>query len=386
MSLTDGFAGLRDDRRIWSISGTNFLNDHLSRGKLMRPANPLPRQDLDLILEKTANFWEEVRGRRIFLTGGTGFFGCWLVESFCHINQALDLGARLVILTRDPGRFAVKCPHLATNSAVALHRGDIRTFIFPEGGFAHVVHCATGTNANTAAEDPLGTFSTIVAGTERILQFALASGARKFLLTSSGAVYGRQPANLSHIPESYAGAPDPLDPASVYAEGKRAAELLCALYRNQGLDCKIARCWAFCGPHLPLDQHFAIGNFIGDVLAGRPIQIRGDGSPRRSYLYAADLAVWLWTILLRGPALVPINVGSAHDVSIFELAQVVAKTLNKTEVKVAKPAISAAAPARYVPSVDRARDLLGLQETVALEESIRRTANWHGHGDSASKS
>jgi dTDP-glucose 4,6-dehydratase len=170
-----------------------------------------------------------------------------------------------------------------------------------------------------------------------------------------------------------------VDPASVYAEGKRTAELLCALYQKTGrIDCKIARCWAFCGPYLPLDQHFAIGNFIGDVLAGRPIQIQGDGTPRRSYLYAADLAVWLWTILFRAPALVPVNVGSAHDVSILELAQTIAITLNpQTVIRIARQAVAGTAPLRYVPCVDRAHEVLGLRETIGLEECIRRTAGWY---------
>src|SRR5581483_2337267 len=215
-------------------------------------------------------------------------------------------------------------------------------------------------------------------GTERVLQFAAACGARRFLLTSSGAVYGRQPPEITHLPEDWNGSPDPLDPASVYGESKRAAELLCALYQTGGLECKIARCWAFCGPHLPLDRHFAIGNFIADVLAGRPIQIQGDGTPRRSYLYAADLAVWLWTILFRAPALVPFNVGSAHDVSILELARSVAATLNpQTEIRVGREPLPGAAPMRYVPSVDRAREVLGLRQNIGLEECIRKTAEWH---------
>jgi nucleoside-diphosphate-sugar epimerase len=351
----------------------------VSYRRLMSPAKPLPREDLELVLEQTALLWEEARGQRIFLTGGTGFIGCWLVESFCHINQALNLGARMVVLTRDPPAFTAKCPHLTANAALVLHRGDVRSFTFPDGEFAYIIHAATDTIAKALADVRLHTFSTIVGGTERALQFAVAASVRKFLLTSSGAVYGQQPPGITHVPESYPGSPSPVDPASVYGEGKRTAELLCALHQQAGrLDCKIARCWAFCGPHLPLDQHFAVGNFIADVLAGRAIDIKGDGTPRRSYLYAAELAVWLWTILFRAPSLVPINVGSAHDVSILELAQTVAITLNpQTEIRVARPAVAGAAPLRYVPCVDRAGEVLGLRQIIGLEECIRRTAKWY---------
>jgi dTDP-glucose 4,6-dehydratase len=334
---------------------------------------------LELILEQTAPLWEEVRGQRLFLTGGTGFFGCWLVESFCYANGQLGLQAEATILTRNPAAFAKKCPHLAADAAVKLHAGDVRNFSFPSGEYKYVIHAATETSGKQAAETPTELFSTIIAGTERVLEFAATQGTEKFILTSSGAVYGKQPPELTHVPETYGGAPDPLNPANVYAEGKRVAELLCAIYQQRGgLDCKIARGWAFCGPYLPLDRHFAIGNFIGDVLAGRPIQIQGDGSARRSYLYAADLAVWLWTILFRAPALVPVNIGSAHDLSILELAQTVAATLDpQTEIRVAQQLVPGAVPSRYVPCVDRARELLGLRPTIGLEECIRRTAAWH---------
>jgi len=346
-------------------------------------APPLPLADLDLILAQTRQLWPEMRDQRLFLTGGTGFFGCWLVESFCHINRTLELGARVTVLSRDPAKFLAKCPHLANEPAIALHRGDVRNFTFPAGEFGYVIHAATETKAKQGVDKPLEMLSTILAGTERTLEFAIQRGARKFLLTSSGAVYGRQPPELTHVPETYTGAPDPLNPASDYGEGKRTSELMCALYqkaaaaKGSAFEAKIARCWAFCGPHLPLDAHFAIGNFIGDVMAGRPISIGGDGTPRRSYLYAAELATWLWTILLRGPALIPINVGSGRDVSIHELAEIVAATLAAaTPIQVAKQATPGAAPARYVPSVERAGQLLGLRETVSLEEAIRRTFAW----------
>ena len=346
-------------------------------------AAPLPIADLNLILTQTQDLWAEMRGQRLFLTGGTGFFGCWLVESFCHVNRELKLGAQVTILSRDPAKFLAKCPHLSRNPAIALHTGDVRDFTFPDGEFKFVIHAATETTAKQANDEPLEMLSTILAGTERTLKFAAQCGARKFLLTSSGAVYGRQPADMTHVPENYPGAPDPLDFASDYAEGKRASELMCALYqraaaaKGSAFEAKIARCWAFCGPHLPLDAHFAIGNFIGDVIAGRPISIGGDGTPRRSYLYAADLTIWLWTILFRAPALVPINVGSAHDVSIRELAEVVAATLlPATQIHIAKQAVPGAVPSRYVPSVQRAETLLSLREMVGLEDAIQRTFAW----------
>lgn len=341
--------------------------------------------DLAQIADATQGLWGEMRGERVFLTGGTGFFGCWLVESFCHVNRELGLNARLTILTRDARAFAEKCPHLASDEAVELLTGDVRTFVFPEGEYRYVIHAATEARARQAAEAPLEMFSTIVDGTERALQFAASHGTEKFLLTSSGAVYGRQPDDMTHVPETYQGGPDPLHPASVYGEGKRAAELLCALYEQRGgMECKIARCWAFCGAHLPLDQHFAIGNFIGDVLAGRAIEIRGDGTPRRSYLYAADLAAWLWTVLFRAPGRMALNVGSDRDLSILEVAEAVAAVLNpKTEIRVAGTPAPGAAPARYVPSIERARTMLGLDVRTPLEEAIRRTADWYeGKGHS----
>jgi dTDP-glucose 4,6-dehydratase len=343
-------------------------------------SHPLFVEDLDSVLEQTRDVWDEMRDQRVFITGGTGFFGCWLVESFCHVNRALNLRSRIMVLTRNAAAFSKKCPHLVTDPAVELCVGDVRSFEFPDGEYRYVIHAATDASARQAAENPLEMFSTIVTGTERALEFAATHGTKAFLLTSSGAVYGKQPDSMTHVPEGYTGAPDPLNFASVYAEGKRGSELLCALYqKTRGVNCKIARCWAFCGPHLPLDAHFAIGNFIGDVLAGRPIQVQGDGTSRRSYLYAADLSIWLWTILFRAPALMPLNVGSANDLSIYQLAQVVAATLNPAaEIKVAVQALPGVPPSRYVPSVDRAREALGLREIVGIEENIRRTARWYG--------
>jgi len=338
---------------------------------------PLARRDLDLVLSLTRELWDEARGQHIFITGGTGFFGCWLVESFCHINLELGLGAQATVLTRDPAKFRAKCPHLADDSAITLLAGDVCSFVSPEGEFRYIVHAATEAVVQPSAGEML---ATTVEGTRQALEFARRCGAKRFLLTSSGAVYGRQPAEITHVPETYVPAPEAVDAVNAYSEGKRRAEMVCGeMTRGTEIEVAIARCWAFCGPHLALDAHFAIGNFIRDAIAGKTIAIGGDGTPRRSYLYAADLTVWLWTMLFRAPALVPINVGSAHDVSIRELAETVARVLApESEIHVAKERVHGSPLARYVPSVQRARELLGLRETVGLEEQILRTAEWHG--------
>ena len=141
----------------------------------------------------------------------------------------------------------------------------------------------------------------------------------------------------------------------------------------------IARCFAFVGPYLPLDAHFAVGNFIRDGLRGGPIRVSGDGTPYRSYLYAADLAIWLWTILLQRAVGAPVQrrLGGG-DLTIAELAQLVAaRSRQSVPVDVARAATAGASAERYVPAVTRAQSELGLRLTVPLEEGIRRTVGWH---------
>jgi dTDP-glucose 4,6-dehydratase len=253
----------------------------------------------------------------------------------------------------------------------------VRDFDFPPGRFSHIIHAATESTSGLNERDPLLMLDSIVGGTRRTLDFAVASGARKFLLTSSGAVYGKQPPELTHVPESYAGAPDPLDPHSAYGEGKRVAELLCSIYcQRHGLETKIARCFAFVGPHLPLDVHFAIGNFIRDQLAGGPIRVNGDGTPFRSYLYAADLAIWLWTILVKGEPCRAYNVGSERHLTIAQLGASVASALGGDRgLQIGTRPVPGLRTKRYVPATHRVRGELGLREYIALDEAIRRTAS-----------
>lgn len=320
-----------------------------------------------------------MRHQRIFTTGSTGFFGHWLLESFLAANRAFDLQAQAVVLTRSAQNFRQRCPHLTENSAVELVEGDVRTFAFPAGEFPFVIHAATDSVAPASPHAAEDLFSTIVDGTRRCLEFAESHGTGKFLLTSSGAVYGPQPSGMTHMEESYSGAPNPLHPGSEYGEGKRAAEMLCGMAaRRTRMECKVARCFAFVGPHLPLDAHFAIGNFIRDAVHGGPILIQGDGTPMRSYLYAADLAIWLWTMLFRAPSARAFNVGSANAHSIRTVAEEVAAVIHPgMEIRAARQPVPGAPLHRYVPDVSAAVRELGLRESISLREAIQRTVAWH---------
>jgi dTDP-glucose 4,6-dehydratase len=338
----------------------------------------LDPKDLDHILHHTSTLWEELRGQRVFITGGTGFFGHWLLESLLWINDILNLDVKVVLLSRNPAVFSAKYPQLANHPAVSWIQGDVKTFDFPDGDFPYIIHAASEGDNKLAQENPLAIFNTIVEGTRRVLELSRTHNTRKLLFTSSGAVYGNQPLELTQIPEDYVGAPDVMNPLSAYGEGKRAAEMLCNLYSHQfGFEAKIARCFAFVGPYLPLDANYAIGNFIRDALNDGPIVIKGDGTPFRSYLYAADLAIWLWTILSRGEKCRPYNVGSKNDQTIAQLALDVAHTFHQSpEIHIMQISQPNTIVRRYTPSIERASSELELNTYICLDDAIQRTASW----------
>jgi nucleoside-diphosphate-sugar epimerase len=337
---------------------------------------PLPVEDLDHVLAHTGKFWAGARGAKFFITGGTGFFGTWLLESFVRANDTLGLEMRATVLTRDSAAFAQKAPHLAARGDLAFHQGELRTFAFPAGRFTHLIHAAADTAVWTKNESAAGLIERISEGMRHLLDFAAAAGVRNFLHVSSGAVYGPQPAALTHVPEDCPGLADPLPAGAAWAEGKRVAEQLCLTHAaKHGYSLKIARCFAFVGPHL--DENYAIGNFTRDALNGRPIQVTGDGTPHRSYLYAADLAIWLWTLLFAGAPGRAYNVGSPAGLSIAEAARAVAAASGEgLPVKISAAPAAGAPLNRYVPSVERAGTELGLRAWIPLDEAIRKTLAW----------
>lgn len=323
--------------------------------------------------------WRSLAGQKIFITGGTGFVGKWLLATLLDANAAFGLGCRITVLSRNPASFLNDWP--AMDGRVDWITGDVRDF--PIGTEKHdvIIHAATDVVAQASPED---VFSTCLEGTRQVLAFARANGAQRLLLLSTGAVYGPLPAGMTHVPETHLGGPDPLLANSAYGEGKRVSEWLVAQAAADGLDVHVARLFAVVGPHLPLDKHFAVGNFLRAAMKGEDIVINGDGTPYRSYLYAADMAAWLWAALLRGRPGRAYNVGSMESLSILALAQRVAQVLRaKVGVRAARTASKEHVPQHYVPSTQRAHEELGMPPSLGLDESLKRTAHWHGCAEGA---
>lgn len=333
----------------------------------------VPAADLEHILAHGGDLWRGLAGTRLFITGGTGFFGIWLLESIAAANDALKVGVGATVLSRDPQRFLDRMPHLAVRPEFDWLRGHPASFAFPATRHDYILHLATATSAHLGQTNPRAMLQTKLASIGHVLDYARHAGVRRMLVTSSGAVYGPQPADLARIPETYRGAPDPMNPASAYGHGKRLIEQMCAV--TPEVDTVIARCFSFIGPHLPLDARFAAGNFLRDAVAGGPIVIRGDGTPIRSYLHAADLALWLVTILLKGQPRRPYNVGSDQATSLAELAKQVATATGGMAINITRSP-TASPPESYVPDIQRARDELGLDVLIPLRQALNRTVDW----------
>lgn len=336
--------------------------------------------DAVLTLEKKPEIWRELFNAHLFITGGTGWIGKNLIEAIHLANQELGSRIKITILTRDSQKFALEAPHLKSIPELCLYQSDIRNIGNPPGDFTHIIHAATTSANETYNGIPQNQkFEMLIDGTRSIIKLAKQKKVRNLLFTSSGAVYG-QTSKIQHIKENESEAPDLLDTNTALGQGKRAAEFLLALFQAEsGSAINIARCFSFIGPHMPLDLHYAAGNFIKAAHDNNPIIIKGDGSAIRSYLYTRDLAIWLLKILTNNNGIQIFNTGATHALSLIELATTVKESLNsRSTITVegnANQSIGTPYKASYLPCTKKARAQLGLNEWTDIRKSIKKTSN-----------
>jgi dTDP-glucose 4,6-dehydratase len=334
---------------------------------------PLPTEDLDQVLRQVGGLWDRLDGKRVLFTGASGFFGSWMLESLLHAGTKRNLPFQAIAVTRNAQRFSQKFPHMACDSRVDIMESDTATMPVPDGPVDYIVHSLvpdTGT--------PLGEIDSFFeSATRRLLDTAAAKASQGLLLCSTGAVY--QPADPP-LPFSEEDPLVPLDGPLSYGQIRRKVEAQCLKAMNEkNVPVKIARGFAFVGPRLPLNANFAIGNFIRDALAGGPIVVKGDGTAVRSYLYAADMAVWLWTILFQGLPGRAFNVGSEEVIHVSDLASTIAGMLH-VRTSITGTPIPGAAPASYVPRTRRAERELDLRAWTGQREGIEKTIHFSATG------
>ena len=332
--------------------------------------NHILSDDIDFIFNQLKELTDLslLNNKNIFITGGTGLFGKSILNILIHIKKFYNF--RITVLTRDINSFISHYPEYNLNY-INFIQGDIRNFQYNGQDFDYIIHAATPASAKLEEENPNEMYSIALEGTKKIIELTKKMNIEKLLFTSSGAIYGNQPNELDCINEEYEG-----NPITYYGKAKKISE---QLLLESDINVTIARCFAFVGPYLNLNIHFAIGNFIKNVINNEDIVIKGDGRPLRTYLYTADLIIWLLTMLLKANNKSIYNVGSSNEISIYNLAKKVSncmkgykKNINiLTEPNYNKPT------QKYIPNNTKIIKELYVKENFDLETSIKRTIKYN---------
>ncbi len=334
----------------------------------------IEKVDLEYIVGKLSDFEiNKLNNSSILVTGASGFFGKNIMEFLIYL--------KITALTRNITNFRVKFPILDQINFIKLvesHIGDLNSNI--EDKFNFIIHAACDTDPDGLKNYPIEFLKENYLGIESILEIAKRSDTCSLLYLSSGAVYGVQNADILCMDENSATAPNINNIGSVYGESKRLGEMLCTIYAKQhNLKINIARCFSLVGPHMNFEGHYAIGNFIKNIADKEDIILKSKNEVFRSYLYSADLVIWIIKILLSDRKNEVYNVGSTRDITVKDLAKLVKQTLNSESNIIFKEGevFNTTSSNRYVPSNSKIKGHLKVEEWTSLEEAIKKTYLWY---------
>jgi len=302
---------------------------------------------------------------RILVTGGAGFLGSHLCEYLLKKGEDVICVDNFFSGSKDNIR------HLYTHPYFEIIRHDIIHPLFIE--VDKVYHLACPASPIHYQYNAIKTVKTNVIGTINMLGLAKRVKAR-ILLASSSEVYGD--AKIHPQPESYWGNVNPIGLRSCYDEGKRVAEtLMMDYYRQNKVDIKIARIFNTYGPRMAVDDGRVVSNFIVQALQGQPLTVYGEGSQTRSFCYVSDLIEGLVKLMDEPNFRDPVNLGNPEEFTILNLAEKILKLTNSRSTIVHKP-LPADDPTRRCPNISLAKDKLGWQPKVSLEEGLLKTIEY----------
>jgi nucleoside-diphosphate-sugar epimerase len=333
--------------------------------------NRFQKDVLDLV-GRNAQDLHDILTKRVLIIGGSGFVGRWLTEPLVLFAQENGLKNCLTSISRRIANWQL--PYIKAGDLEVLTQ-DVRNGLEIQSTYGYVFHGATPASASLNSERPNEMYDTIVR-TAQAVAHRLSSSNARIVNLSSGAVYGQVPPDVLFVDESWTSNPKLQFTDSAYHRGKFEAEQLFS-EKSPNIDVVHARLFTFVGPHLPLDTHFAVGNFVRDAVSNSPIQITGDGRTLRSYMYGNDLVEWLVAVAKRGLQNEAYNIGSNVPVSLRQLAELVQQATNTTIPIIDHCKFQAEQPAhRYIPSTKKSESQLGLSISVQLVEAVSRTLEW----------
>lgn len=336
-------------------------------------------QDIEKIIQKNILSKTFFKDKIILITGGTGFFGKWLLNFFITLNSKYSANIKIFVISRNPDQFLKDNNQDKFYDEINFIKSDLKTVNLKGKKFDYCFHMAT-TNAKETfqGESNLNKLDFLYASTNNLLTQLKYCNLEKILFTSSGVVYGPV-TEISNFNEESLSAPSMMHESSGLAEGKRLAEYLVSYYSKENkYKYSIARCFSFIGQHLPTDLHYAVGNFINDAKTKDEIIINGSGKDIRSYLYIGDAISWLISIFMNDNENSVFNVGSEKQISIYDLALLV-KEICKSNAKIVVLNKEASKDnfhrKIYAPDIKKIKNKLNIHEYTSLSEGIHKMIN-----------
>lgn len=307
---------------------------------------------------------------RVLITGGAGFLGSHLCDHF--VSKGHDVIAMDNLITGNTANIE----HLAGHDRFLFIKHDVTNYIYVEGPLDAVLHFASPASPIDYLELPIQTLKVGALGTHKALGLAKEKGAR-FLLASTSEVYGDP---LIHPQkEDYWGNVNPIGPRGVYDEAKRFAEAMTMAYhRYHGVDTRIVRIFNTFGPRMRLNDGRVVPNFIAQALRRKPLTVYGDGAQTRSFCYVSDMIEGIYRLLLSEET-DPVNIGNPREMTILEFArkiiELTGSTSQTTFVQPEDVRIKDDPKVRQ-PDIGKARQVLGWEPQISLEEGLQRTIAW----------
>lgn len=283
--------------------------------------NPIICGDVEDIIARELP-WETFRGKTVLVTGASGMIPSYAVYTFLGLNDAKDLGVRVLALVRNEEKARRIFGKVLERDDIELIAQDVSAPIEVTGPVDYIIHGASAARPSEHKKAPTATIRANLMGTFNLLDLAVEKGAEGFVLMSSSEVYGTVPEGIKEITETDYGALDILNPRSCYSEGKRGAETICAAYQAQyGIRCRIPRFAHIYGPGMSLNDGRVQADFAANVYRGQNIVLKSDGSSQRAYTYVADAVAGMFYVLLKGEDMAYNVADSRHIISIRELAE-----------------------------------------------------------------